>query len=49
MVHQDDIQIAFSKCLHHDLDKQRVNKAKVGLFQKSCTETNASGVQREKK
>lgn len=35
------------KCLHHDLDKQMVSKAKLGLFQKSCRETNAMGVQKE--
>lgn len=49
MVHQDHIQIAFNKRLHHDLDKQTVSKAKVGLFQKFCRETNATGVQKEKK
>lgn len=37
------------KCLHHDLDKQMVSKAKLGLSQKSCRETNAMEVQKETK
>jgi len=49
MVHQDHIQIASSKCLHHDLDEQTLRKAKGGLFQNSGRETNAKGLQTEKK
>lgn len=47
MVHQDHVRTAFCKCLHHDLDKQTVSKAKAALFQKCYREIMSQGFQKK--